>query len=142
MSALPLLAACGGGTSSPTTAPSAVPPSASCAAGAPVSGIPALTARLVVSGLRNPLDLQAAPGDRERLYVVEQRGRIQVVRNGQLQPAPFLDLSDRISSGGERGLLGLAFKRIGDKAARGLRAALAAPQPGRPRAGAAAGAAV
>ena len=38
-------------------------------AGAPVAGIPALTARLVASGLRNPLDLQAAPGDRERLYV-------------------------------------------------------------------------
>ena len=104
------LAACGGGSgSSPTPVPSATPPAASCAAGAPVAGIPALTARLVASGLRNPLDLQAAPGDRERLYVVEQGGRIRVIRNGQLQPTPFLDISGRISSGGERGLLGLAF---------------------------------
>jgi glucose/arabinose dehydrogenase len=68
-----------------------------------------LTARLVASGLRSPLDLQAAPGDRERLYVVEQGGTIRVLRNGQLQAAPFLDVSGRISSGGERGLLGLAF---------------------------------
>ena len=103
------LPGCGGSNSSPTPVPSATPPTASCAAGAPVAGIPALTARLVASGLRNPLDLQAAPGDRERLYVVEQGGRIRVIRGGQLQSTPFLDVSGRISSGGERGLLGLAF---------------------------------
>jgi glucose/arabinose dehydrogenase len=74
-----------------------------------VRGVTSLTARLVASGFRNPLDLQAAPGDRERLYVVEQGGRIRVVRNGQLQAAPFVDLSGRVASGGERGLLGLAF---------------------------------
>ena len=103
------LSACGGGSSSPTPVPSLTPPGGSCAAGSPVSGVPALTARLVVSGLRNPLDLQVAPGDRERLYVVEQAGRIRVARNGELQAAPFLDIVSRISSGGERGLLGLAF---------------------------------
>jgi hypothetical protein len=107
---LGVLAACGGSSgSSPTPVPTATPPGASCATGAPVSGIPALAARLVASGLRNPLDLQAAPGDRERLYVVEQGGRIRVIRNGQLQATPFLDVAGRISSGGERGLLGLAF---------------------------------
>jgi glucose/arabinose dehydrogenase len=105
-----VLAACGGSNGSgPTPVPSAAPPGASCPAGAPVAGIPALTARLVVSGLRNPLDLQAAPGERERLYVVEQGGRIRVILGGQLQSTPFLDVSARISSGGERGLLGLAF---------------------------------
>ena len=104
------LLGCGGSSgSSPTPVPSATPPTASCAAGAPVAGIPLLTARLVASGFRNPLDLQAVPGDRERLYVVEQGGRIRIIRNGQLQPAPFLDVSGRLSSGGERGLLGLAF---------------------------------
>jgi len=105
---LPLLGCGGSGGSSPTPVPSATP-GTSCAAGTPVSGVPALGARLVASGLRNPLDLQAAPGDRERLYVVEQGGRIRVIRNGQLQATPFLDVSGRISSGGERGLLGLAF---------------------------------
>ncbi len=49
------------------------------------------------------------PGDRERVYVVEQGGRIRVVRNGEVQGEVFLDISDRIRTGGERGLLGLAF---------------------------------
>ncbi|HEX9188708.1 MAG TPA: PQQ-dependent sugar dehydrogenase [Vicinamibacteria bacterium] len=99
-------AACGGSSGS---SPTPVPTAGTCAAGAPVAGVPGLTARLVASGLRNPLDLQAAPGDRERVYVVEQGGRIRVIRGGQLQAAPFLDVASRLSSGGERGLLGLAF---------------------------------
>jgi glucose/arabinose dehydrogenase len=102
------LAACGGDSGmSPSPSPS--PTAGPCAAGTPVAGIPALTARLVVAGLRDPLDLQSVPGDAERLYLVEQGGRIRVVRGGQLQAAPFLDIASRISSGGERGLLGLAF---------------------------------
>jgi glucose/arabinose dehydrogenase len=100
------LAACGGDTG---MSPGPSPTAAACAAGTPVTGIPALTARLVVSGLRGPLDLQSVPSDAERLYVVEQGGRIRIVRNGQLQAASFLDIASRISSGGERGLLGLAF---------------------------------
>jgi glucose/arabinose dehydrogenase len=63
----------------------------------------------VASGLANPLDLQAPPGDPSRLFIVEQRGRIRVLRDGQLLGAPFLDVTSRVSSGGERGLLGLAF---------------------------------
>jgi glucose/arabinose dehydrogenase len=102
------LAACGGSPSSPAP-PSATPPTASCGAGSPVAGSPTLTARLVASGFRDPLDLQAAPGDRDRLYVVEQGGLIRIVSGGQVQSTAFLDISDRISSGGERGLLGLAF---------------------------------
>ena len=102
------LAACGGSPSSPTP-PSATPPTGSCGAGTPVTGVPSLTARLVASGFRNPLDLQVAPGDRERLYVAEQGGRIRVIRGGQAQSTAFLDISGRITSGGERGLLGLAF---------------------------------
>jgi glucose/arabinose dehydrogenase len=62
-----------------------------------------------VSGLENPVDLQVPAGDRARLFVVEQRGRIRIVRNGSLVAQPFLDIAARIASGGERGLLGLAF---------------------------------
>ena len=40
---------------------------------------------------------------------LEQRGQIRIVRDGQLLGDPFLDLSDRLTAGGERGLLGLAF---------------------------------
>jgi hypothetical protein len=74
-----------------------------------VPGTPALTTVLVARGLSNPLDLQAAPGDRSRLFVVEQPGRIRVIRDGTLVAGAFLDVSGRISTGGERGLLGLAF---------------------------------
>src|SRR4051794_36278246 len=42
-------------------------------------------------------------------YVVEQGGRIRVVQNGAVLATDFLDLGNVISSGGERGLLGLAF---------------------------------
>jgi glucose/arabinose dehydrogenase len=51
----------------------------------------------------------AAPGERALLYVVEQPGRIRVLEHGELRRRPFLDIADRISSGGERGLLSLAF---------------------------------
>jgi len=50
-----------------------------------------------------------APGDRTRLFVVEQDGRIVVVRDGQVLDEPFLDVSSQVVSGGEQGLLGLAF---------------------------------
>ena len=72
------------------------------------NGEVALRARVVVSGLAQPLFLTAPPGD-ARLFVVEQPGRIRIVSGGQLLATPFLDLTDRVSSGGERGLLGLAF---------------------------------
>ena len=95
------------GSSAPTPLPT--PSSATCGAGAPVAGTPALTTVLVARGLSSPLDLQFAPGDRSRIFVVEQPGRIRVIRDGALVAAPFLDVSGRISTGGERGLLGLAF---------------------------------
>lgn len=63
---------------------------------------------LVAEGLRDPVALAVAPGD-ARLFVVEQIGRIRVIERGRLLAEPFLDLRDRLSSGGERGLLGLAF---------------------------------
>ncbi|HWJ24714.1 MAG TPA: PQQ-dependent sugar dehydrogenase [Gemmatimonadaceae bacterium] len=62
----------------------------------------------VVSGLASPVYLTAPPGD-ARLFVVEQGGRIRVVKDGALLPTPFLDISSRVLSGGERGLLSVAF---------------------------------
>jgi glucose/arabinose dehydrogenase len=62
----------------------------------------------VASGLERPLGLEHA-GDR-RLFVVEQRGVVWVMQDGQLQPTPYLDLRDRVnSSANEQGLLGLVF---------------------------------
>jgi glucose/arabinose dehydrogenase len=63
----------------------------------------------VATGLNNPLYLTSPPGDTGRLFIVEQGGTIRVVKGGSLLPDPFLDITDRVSSGGERGLFGLAF---------------------------------
>ncbi len=63
----------------------------------------------VASGLASPLYLTVPPGDVQRLFIVEQGGRIRIVQNGVLLPTPFLDITDRVASGGEEGLLGLAF---------------------------------
>jgi len=58
-------------------------------------------------GLSQPVAV-TTPGD-GRLYVVEQGGTVRVLQDGTLLADPFLDLQDRVRSGGERGLLGLAF---------------------------------
>jgi glucose/arabinose dehydrogenase len=63
----------------------------------------------VATGFTFPLGVVVDPTDATTLFVVEQPGRIRVVREGRVLPTPFLDLRDTISSGGERGLLGLAF---------------------------------
>lgn len=63
----------------------------------------------VVQGLGNPTFVTALPGT-DALLVLEQSGRVRWLENGQLRAEPFLDLSGRtVSSGGEQGLLGLAF---------------------------------
>jgi glucose/arabinose dehydrogenase len=62
----------------------------------------------VASGLDQPLYLTSPPGD-PRLFVVEQAGRIRIISGGTLLPTPFIDLSAKVSSGGERGLLSMAF---------------------------------
>lgn len=63
----------------------------------------------VATGITNATAIESPPDGSNRLFVLEQRGRIRVVKNGAVLPAPFLDFSQRVSSGGERGLLGLAF---------------------------------
>jgi glucose/arabinose dehydrogenase len=67
-----------------------------------------LEVEVVASGLTDPLYLTAPAGD-SRLFVVEQPGRVRVVREGEVLDPPFLDITDRVSSGGERGLLSIAF---------------------------------
>jgi glucose/arabinose dehydrogenase len=68
-----------------------------------------LRATLVVGGLRQPLGLVQDPADQTVLMVLEQAGRVRVVKGGVLQTADFIDLRSAVLSGGERGLLGLAF---------------------------------
>lgn len=58
-----------------------------------------------------PVDLVQAPGDSSRFFVVEQGGAIKVFSNAEnvTTSSTFLDIKSKVRSGGERGLLGLAF---------------------------------
>ena len=68
-----------------------------------------LTGQVIARGLRNPVAVVADPTDRSVLLVVEQGGLVRVVRDGTVFEQPFLDVSGEVSTGGERGLLGLAL---------------------------------
>jgi glucose/arabinose dehydrogenase len=56
-----------------------------------------------------PVHVTGSPQDSHRLFVVERAGRVQVVVDGERRPQPFLDISGETLSGGERGLLSIAF---------------------------------
>ena len=68
-----------------------------------------LSSQLVVSGLSAPVAVVQDPTQTNVQFIVEQGGRIRVVRSGALEAVDFLDITTLVSSGGERGLLGLAF---------------------------------
>jgi glucose/arabinose dehydrogenase len=101
---LAFLVACSSGSDGgdPTPDPDPDPPDP------PPPGELTLGLQEVATGLSNPLLLTAPPGD-ARLFIVQKGGRIRIVRNGTLLPTPFLDVSALVSTGGEQGLLGLAF---------------------------------
>ncbi len=63
----------------------------------------------VADGFEQPVQI-VDPGDGSgRVVVVEQTGRLRIVQDGRVEPTPFLDISDRVSCCGERGLLSAAF---------------------------------
>ena len=62
----------------------------------------------VASGLNGPVYV-TAPANDARLFVVEQVGRIRIIESGQLLTTPFLDITSRVSTGGERGMFSVAF---------------------------------
>ena len=68
-----------------------------------------LRTAVVATGLTNPVAFVADPADSSTFYVAEQRGTIRTVRGGIVSSTFFLDLRGQLSSGGERGLLGMAF---------------------------------
>lgn len=83
-----------------------------CSSGTePIDGIDTeveLRLQEVVSGLGGPVYVTSPTGD-PRLFIVEQPGRIRIIQGGQLVATPFLDIVSRVSSGGERGMLSIAF---------------------------------
>src|SRR5437773_9870481 len=70
---------------------------------------PAVTLRLVASGLTLPVEIAHAGDGSGRLFVVEQGGAIKIIRDGAVLATPFINITAQVLSGGERGLLGLAF---------------------------------
>lgn len=69
-----------------------------------------LDAIRVASGLSSPLFVTAPPADFNRLFIVQQGGQIRILnlKTGVMNATPFLTVSN-LQSGGEQGLLGLAF---------------------------------
>jgi glucose/arabinose dehydrogenase len=90
-----LLASCGGGNGGGATPPRTT--------------VPTLALSPVVSGLTNPLGMESSHDSTGRLFILQQGGIIRILQNGSLNAAPFLDITSLVESGGEKGLLGLAF---------------------------------
>lgn len=62
-----------------------------------------------VADLPGVVDIANASDGSDRLFLVEQAGRIFIYKNGQVLTEPFLDIRNWVASGGEQGLLSLAF---------------------------------
>ena len=62
-----------------------------------------------VSGLDIPVQVANAGDGSGRIFVVEQRGRVRIIKNGDLQATPFLDIENKVGCCRERGLLSIAF---------------------------------
>jgi len=98
----------GAGRRVPSPAPALVVLLTACA-GAAAQGWPEIVLEPVIAGLDRPVHVTSAGDGSGRLFVVEQEGRIKVVPRGAQTAETFLDISDRVSCCGERGLLSAAF---------------------------------
>jgi len=94
-----LLASCGGGYTAPSPSPTPTP------SGPP----PMLALTPFASGLTSPLGFETPDDGSGRFFVVEQGGRLKIIQNGNMLSPPFLDISSKITTGGEMGLLGVTF---------------------------------
>jgi glucose/arabinose dehydrogenase len=97
---LPFLLSCGGNGTGSTAPP---PPSN--------QPPPALALSPFMTGLTSPDGFEMPNDGTSRIFILQQGGAIRIIQNGALLTAPFLDVSSKtgFESGGEKGLLGLAF---------------------------------
>ena len=70
---------------------------------------PTISLELLTSNLDQPVFLTHDGDGSGRLFIVEQSGRIRILKGGKLLVVPFLDIQTKVTSEGELGLLGLAF---------------------------------
>ena len=114
-----LLAGCTADPPSPSASPSAGSPSAPASSGSASAspsptGLPRPPAKSgrprlrLVARFDSPVHVAAPPED-PRLFVVEQAGRVRVVKAGRTLATPFLDITSVVRHGGEQGLLSIAF---------------------------------
>jgi glucose/arabinose dehydrogenase len=75
----------------------------------PATVWPRIALMPLVSGVSQPVHVTHAGDGSGRIFVVEQGGRIRIIRNGVLEATPFLNITGRVSCCGERGLLSVAF---------------------------------
>lgn len=73
------------------------------------AGLPQFSLNKIAAGLKLPVQVTHAGDGSERLFVVEQEGRIRIIRNGVVGETPFMDISSSVRCCGERGLLNVAF---------------------------------
>ena len=73
--------------------------------------LPSLALKMIHDNLKMPVDMQSPLDGTGRLFIIEQGGRIRISKNRRLQnpDRSFLDITSKVTSGGERGLLGMAF---------------------------------
>jgi glucose/arabinose dehydrogenase len=77
--------------------------------GATAWGASRIVVAPLASGVRYPVDINHAGDGSDRLFVIEQEGRIKIIKNGTVVNIPFLDIINRVACCGEQGLLGVAF---------------------------------
>jgi glucose/arabinose dehydrogenase len=93
------LMSCGGGSN--TSGGGTQPP--------PTTGSVKIALAQIAAGFINPLGIEQSDDNTGRFFVVEQAGKIRILQNGSIIATPFLDITSKVTSGGETGLLGLAF---------------------------------
>jgi len=74
-----------------------------------LAGIEITIDQVIASGFSRPVQVTHAGDGSGRLFVVEQVGRIKIIKNGSVLSTPFLNIESLVSCCSERGLLGLAF---------------------------------
>ncbi len=80
-----------------------------CGSSSTPAPIATITLQPLASGFNAPLDVEQPSDGSKRLFVVEQGGTIRIIQAGIVLPTPFLDISSKVTTGGEMGLLGLTF---------------------------------
>ena len=104
-----VLVACGGSGDDADGRPSS-PAASPAASGESGAASAARGVRLrKVADFDAPVYVTSPPGDRARQFVVEQGGRVMVVRDGRKLRTPFLDIRGQVTAGGEQGMLSIAF---------------------------------